>query len=394
MTTAPVVARTRDELAPARAALTDGDVAVVMTMGALHEGHARLIRTARERARHVIVTIFLNPLQFGPKEDLSRYPRTFDADLALCRRQGVDLVFAPTPDVVYPDGDPGVRVSAGPLGDVLEGASRPGHFDGVLTVVAKLMHLTGGTAFYFGQKDAQQLLLIRRMVRDLDFPVRVVSVPTVREDDGLAMSSRNTYLSEADREVALCLSRALAAGAAAAAEGPSAVRRAARAVIARRALRAPGLGSPPQTRNRQPPRASREDGRRRPFEVFINSKNMEHYAWTVALTRMISAVFRRGGDVSFVVEELKAVFDPRGGAWMNGKYIPSMLAAIGGVLENHMINIGFLEGEGLGLKEDPTANVVNLEAPRGPACPSCGSYDMRKVEGCLTCASCGHSKCA
>ncbi|QFT94007.1 Ribonucleoside-diphosphate reductase NrdZ [Roseovarius sp. THAF9] len=136
------------------------------------------------------------------------------------------------------------------------------------------------------------------------------------------------------------------------------------------------------------------EGRRRPFEVFINSKNMEHFAWTVALTRMISAVFRRGGDVSFVVEELKAVFDPRGGAWMNGKYIPSMLAAIGGVLENHMINIGFLEGEGLGLKEDPTANVVNLDAPRGPACPSCGSYDMRKVEGCLTCASCGHSKCA
>ncbi|MGK7651847.1 adenosylcobalamin-dependent ribonucleoside-diphosphate reductase [Roseovarius sp. B08] len=136
------------------------------------------------------------------------------------------------------------------------------------------------------------------------------------------------------------------------------------------------------------------DGRRRPFEVFINSKNMEHFAWTVALTRMISAVFRRGGDVSFVVEELKAVFDPRGGAWMNGKYIPSMLAAIGGVLESHMINIGFLEGEGLGLKEDPTANVVNLDAPRGPACPSCGSYDMRKVEGCLTCASCGHSKCA
>ncbi|KRS10715.1 ribonucleotide reductase [Roseovarius atlanticus] len=136
------------------------------------------------------------------------------------------------------------------------------------------------------------------------------------------------------------------------------------------------------------------DGRRRPFEVFINSKNMEHFAWTVALTRMISAVFRRGGDVSFVVEELKAVFDPRGGAWMNGKYIPSMLAAIGGVLENHMINIGFLEGEGLGLKEDPTANVVSLDGPRGPACPSCGSYDMRKVEGCLTCASCGHSKCA
>ena len=135
------------------------------------------------------------------------------------------------------------------------------------------------------------------------------------------------------------------------------------------------------------------NGHRRPFEVFINSKNMEHFAWTVALTRMISAVFRRGGDVSFVVEELKAVFDPRGGAWMNGKYIPSILAAIGGVLEQHMIAIGFLEGEGLGLKSDPQAQVVNLDTPKGPACPSCGQYDMRMVEGCMTCASCGHSKC-
>ncbi|MEL7257675.1 MAG: adenosylcobalamin-dependent ribonucleoside-diphosphate reductase, partial [Pseudomonadota bacterium] len=136
------------------------------------------------------------------------------------------------------------------------------------------------------------------------------------------------------------------------------------------------------------------NGRRRPFEVFINSKNMEHYAWTVALTRMISAVFRRGGDVSFVVEELKAVFDPRGGAWMNGKYIPSILAAIGGVLENHMINIGFLEGEGLGLKEDPQAQVVNHGGLRGASCPACGSFDMRKIEGCMTCGSCGHSKCS
>ncbi|MEM1302621.1 MAG: adenosylcobalamin-dependent ribonucleoside-diphosphate reductase, partial [Pseudomonadota bacterium] len=138
----------------------------------------------------------------------------------------------------------------------------------------------------------------------------------------------------------------------------------------------------------------RLNGKRRPFEVFINSKNMEHYAWTVALTRMISAVFRRGGDVSFVVEELKAVFDPRGGAWMGGKYIPSILAAIGGVLENHMIAIGFLEGEGQGLKSDPQAQVVNLEGPRGAACPSCGSYDMRKIEGCMTCGSCGYSKCS
>ena len=135
------------------------------------------------------------------------------------------------------------------------------------------------------------------------------------------------------------------------------------------------------------------NGHRRPFEVFINSKNMEHFAWTVALTRMISAVFRRGGDVSFVVEELKAVFDPRGGAWMGGKYIPSILAAIGGVIERHMISIGFIEGEGMGLKTDPQANVVGFEAPRGKACPSCGQYEMRMVEGCMTCASCGHSKC-
>jgi ribonucleoside-diphosphate reductase alpha chain len=134
-------------------------------------------------------------------------------------------------------------------------------------------------------------------------------------------------------------------------------------------------------------------GHRRPFEIFINSKNMEHFAWTVALTRMISAVFRRGGDVSFVVEELKAVFDPRGGSWMNGKYVPSILAAIGGVIERHLISIGFIDGEGMGLKTDPQAEVVNLGRPSGPACPSCGQYDMRMIEGCLTCANCGHSKC-
>ena len=137
-----------------------------------------------------------------------------------------------------------------------------------------------------------------------------------------------------------------------------------------------------------------QGGHRRPFETFINSKNMEHYAWTVALTRMISAVFRRGGDVSFVVEELKAVFDPRGGAWMQGSYVPSILAAIGGVIERHMIATGFLAGEGMGLKSDPKAEVVAVgERPRGPACPSCGQYGMRMVEGCMTCPSCGHSKC-
>ncbi|MEP5730290.1 MAG: adenosylcobalamin-dependent ribonucleoside-diphosphate reductase [Sulfitobacter sp.] len=135
------------------------------------------------------------------------------------------------------------------------------------------------------------------------------------------------------------------------------------------------------------------NGHRRPFEVFINSKNMEHFAWTVALTRMISAVFRRGGDVSFVVEELKAVFDPRGGAWMQGKYIPSILAAIGGVIEQHMIATGFIAGEGMGLKSDPHAKVVGLDSSRGQACSSCGQYDLRMVEGCMTCGSCGHSRC-
>ncbi|MDA8585432.1 adenosylcobalamin-dependent ribonucleoside-diphosphate reductase [Rhodobacteraceae bacterium] len=134
-------------------------------------------------------------------------------------------------------------------------------------------------------------------------------------------------------------------------------------------------------------------GRRQPFEVFINSKNMEHFAWTVALTRMISAVFRRGGDVSFVVEELKAVFDPRGGAWVQGKYVPSILAAIGGVIERHMVSTGFIAGEGMGLKSDPQAEVVNLGHTSGPACSSCGQYGMHMVEGCMTCPHCGHSKC-
>jgi pantoate--beta-alanine ligase len=226
-----VLARTRTELAAARSRLP-GRVAVVMTMGALHEGHATLFRRARERYDSVIVTIFLNPLQFGAGEDLAKYPRTFDADLEICRREGVDVVFAPGPDVVYPDGDPGIRVSAGRLGGMLEGASRPGHFDGVLTVVAKLFHLTRPDAALFGQKDAQQLLLIRRMARDLDFAIEVIAVDTVREPDGLAMSSRNAYLSALDREVALTLVNALREGIAHAPEGASAIRRAARDVLA------------------------------------------------------------------------------------------------------------------------------------------------------------------
>jgi pantoate--beta-alanine ligase len=205
------VVQSRAELAQARTQLT-GRVAVVMTMGALHAGHAELVRQAREQADAVIVTVFVNPLQFGQGEDLDRYPRTLQADLELCEREKADLVFTPTPDVVYPDGPPLVRVSAGRLGEVYEGASRPGHFDGVLTVVLKLLQLTRPDVALFGQKDAQQLAAIRRMVRDLDLPVEVVAVPTVREPDGLALSSRNAYLTEDQRRAALVLSRALATG--------------------------------------------------------------------------------------------------------------------------------------------------------------------------------------
>jgi pantoate--beta-alanine ligase len=209
------LATTRADLAPARAALT-GPVAVVMTMGALHEGHAQLLRAARAQAWHVIATIFVNPLQFGPAEDLTRYPRTLEADLAVCRAEGVDVVFAPSAEQMYPQGEPAVRVSAGPLGTVLEGAHRPGHFDGMLTVVLKLLHLTRPDLAFFGEKDYQQLTLIRTMARDLDLGVQIVGVPTVREPDGLALSSRNRFLSAQQREVALTLSRALRAGAAAA----------------------------------------------------------------------------------------------------------------------------------------------------------------------------------
>ncbi|NEE14195.1 pantoate--beta-alanine ligase, partial [Streptomyces sp. SID7499] len=192
-----------------------GRRAVVMTMGALHEGHATLIRTARGVAGpdgEVVVTVFVNPLQFGQGEDLDRYPRTLDADLALAERSGADVVFAPAVDEVYPGGEPQVRITAGPMGERLEGSSRPGHFDGMLTVVAKLLHLTRPDVALYGQKDAQQLALIRRMVRDLNFGVEIVGVPTVREEDGLALSSRNRYLSAAERRTALALSGALFAG--------------------------------------------------------------------------------------------------------------------------------------------------------------------------------------
>ncbi|MFI8254466.1 pantoate--beta-alanine ligase [Streptomyces filamentosus] len=192
-----------------------GHNAVVMTMGALHEGHATLVRAARERVGpdgFVVVTVFVNPLQFGAGEDLDRYPRTLDADLELAFAAGASAVFAPSAEEVYPGGQPQVRITAGPMGDRLEGASRPGHFDGVLTVVAKLLHLTSPDLAFFGQKDAQQLAVIRRMAQDLNFPVEIVGVPTVREADGLALSSRNRYLSPGERRTALALSAALFAG--------------------------------------------------------------------------------------------------------------------------------------------------------------------------------------
>ena len=206
-----------------------GEVAVVMTMGALHDGHLALIRAARRSAKTVVVTVFVNPLQFGPGEDFDRYPRTLDADVRMCAEAEVDIVFAPDAAEVYPGGQPMVRVSPGEMGEVLEGEFRPGFFTGVLTVVTKLLHLTRPDLAFFGQKDAQQLALIRRMALDLNLDVEIVGVPTVREPDGLARSSRNRFLSAAERTTALSLSAALAAGAAH--RGAQDVRTAAAAIL-------------------------------------------------------------------------------------------------------------------------------------------------------------------
>ncbi len=217
-----------------RLAASTGGRGVVMTMGALHQGHATLVRAARERLGPegtVVVTVFVNPLQFGAGEDLDRYPRTLDADLQLAAEAGADVVFAPSVEEVYPGGEPQVRIAAGPMGERYEGASRPGHFDGVCTVVAKLLHLTSPDVAFFGEKDAQQLAVVRRMATDLNFPVEIVGVPTVREADQVALSSRNRYLSEAERISARELSRALLTGAEAAPKGPAEVRRAAQAVL-------------------------------------------------------------------------------------------------------------------------------------------------------------------
>jgi len=236
----PIVARTKSELYAARAKL-DGTVGVVMTMGALHDGHDALIRAAAARAEHVLVTIFVNPLQFGPNEDFDRYPRPFDADLARCAELGVDVVFAPTVEVMYPVGQPQVRVNPGARAEILEGASRPGFFHGVLTVVLKLLHLTRPDFAFFGEKDYQQLALVRQMVADLDVPTEIVGVPTEREPSGLARSSRNAYLSPGGRAGALALSGALRAGAQAAAlgAGPDATLAAARDAFASAASAAP-----------------------------------------------------------------------------------------------------------------------------------------------------------
>jgi pantoate--beta-alanine ligase len=236
--TDPVVVSTVAELDQVLAGSTRPR-AVVPTMGALHSGHAALVRAARESVGPdgtVVATVFVNPTQFGAGEDLDRYPRTLPDDVVLAGAAGCDVVFAPAATEVYgPAGrfrHDSVTIDPGPLGDVLEGAVRPGHFRGVLTVVAKLLALTGPDVAMFGEKDYQQLVLITRMAADLSLPTRIVPVPTVREADGLALSSRNRYLSAAEREDALVLSRALRAVEAAVGEGAERALAAGREVLA------------------------------------------------------------------------------------------------------------------------------------------------------------------
>jgi pantoate--beta-alanine ligase len=219
MTAVTAVVETREQLAVARAALV-GTVALVPTMGALHEGHRALLRCARDVADSTVVSIFVNPLQFAPSEDLDRYPRTLDADLAMCADEGVSFAFVPSREQMYPR-EQVVTVGAGRLGELFEGVSRPGHFDGVLTVVAKLFGLVRPDLAVFGRKDAQQLALVRRMVSDLELPVRIVAAPLIRDADGLALSSRNRYLTAEQRQSALALSKAMSAASHVAASGGS-----------------------------------------------------------------------------------------------------------------------------------------------------------------------------
>jgi pantoate--beta-alanine ligase len=224
VTTTPLLAQSREELqgALAERGQAASSVALVPTMGALHAGHASLMARARHEVgpdAPVVASIFVNPMQFAPGEDLDRYPRSFDADLEMCAEQGVDIVFAPSVEEVYPGGEPEVRVDPGPLGAILEGKSRPGHFHGVLTVVAKLFGLVRPDVAVFGEKDYQQLTLIRRMVDDLCMGVAVVGAETVREPDGLALSSRNRYLDDDRRWRAAAIARTLFAARAAAVHG-------------------------------------------------------------------------------------------------------------------------------------------------------------------------------
>ncbi|WP_025158233.1 pantoate--beta-alanine ligase [Leifsonia aquatica] len=225
------IARARQEAGLAEPA---GDAArrvvLVPTMGALHDGHLRLVGQARDLGDFVVVSIFVNPLQFGPGEDLDRYPRTLEADVAALDGLA-DVVFAPSAAEMYPQGETSTRVTAGEVGTLFEGASRPGHFDGMLTVVAKLFGIVQPDVAVFGQKDAQQVHLVGRMIEDLNLPMTLVVVDTVREDDGLALSSRNRFLQTADRAAAVALSEALAAGAGAAADGLEAALTAARTRI-------------------------------------------------------------------------------------------------------------------------------------------------------------------
>jgi pantoate--beta-alanine ligase len=227
-----IVAHTRAELAEARQKLT-GPIVLVPTMGALHDGHRALLKHARELAGETgstAISIFVNPLQFGPNEDLDRYPRTLPEDLAIAEAEQIDLVFAPGASDMYPR-EQLVMVDPGPVGDVLEGEFRPGFFKGVLTVVLKLFVLVRPDIAVFGQKDAQQLALVRRMAEDFALGIRVEGMPTVRAGDGVALSSRNKYLSDPERIIATALNKALSAGVAAAPRGPRAVLEAARAVL-------------------------------------------------------------------------------------------------------------------------------------------------------------------
>ena len=229
----PVLAVTRTELRAARDGLAP-PVVLVPTMGALHAGHRALLRAARAAAGpggSVIVSIFVNPLQFRPGEDLDRYPRTFDDDLRMCACEGVRAVFAPSAAEMYPAGQPDVTVDPGPMGRGFEGQFRPGFFGGVLTVVLKLFHLTRPHIAVFGEKDAQQLALVRRMVTDTNLDIAIEAVPTARDADGLATSSRNRYLSAAERDLALTMPRALRAGQARMAEGAQAVLTAAQEIL-------------------------------------------------------------------------------------------------------------------------------------------------------------------